>query len=342
VTSIIPREAYRAAYHAQQRTLLFQCLATHQVLRKMAGFEMKPSRRAVRDIRRSYFALLERELENVEQGYYPRDLLFQLPVADYARLLPRMVADFPRTIRRAQKKNYKDLPDVDLADYPPYYRRNFHWQTDGYLSRRSAELYDLTVELLFLGTADVMRRQIIPPIGRFLAAQGDRRARVLDVACGTGSALRQLSAAHPKLKYYGLDLSPYYTDFARERLAGTRDLTLVAENAESMPFRDGYFDVVTSVYLFHELPKNARRNVMREMLRVLRPGGLLVVEDSAQPTEGGEVQAFLERFADDFHEPFYRNYLADDLGAAFGEVGFRVQSSEACFVSKLVVAEKAA
>ena len=109
---------------------------------------------------------------------------------------------------------------MKLEDYPAYYRRNFHWQTDGYLSRRSAELYNVGVELLFLGTADVMRRQIVPPIARELGGLGNPRARVLDVGTGTGSALRQLAQVFPDARYYGLDLSPYYIDFARERLAG--------------------------------------------------------------------------------------------------------------------------
>ena len=52
--------------------------------------------------------------------------------------------------------------------YPAYYRRTFHWQTDGYFTEHSAEVYELGVELLFRGTADVMRRQIIPPVTRFI------------------------------------------------------------------------------------------------------------------------------------------------------------------------------
>jgi ubiquinone/menaquinone biosynthesis C-methylase UbiE len=341
VSSLIPREAYRAAYYAQHRALLLQCVATHQLLRKLSGFDLKPSGKAVRDVRRRFAALLRRDLSNVENGFYPKEALFQIPVSEYARLFPKLISDFPRTILRARRKNFADLPnDVKLENYPAYYRRNFHWQTDGYLSRRSAELYDVGVELLFLGTADVMRRQIVPPIARELGALGNPRARVLDVATGTGSALRQIAQVFPDARYYGLDLSPYYVDFARERLTQTRDVTFLCENAEAMPFRDGWFEIVTSVYLFHELPRRSRRRVLSEMYRVLKPGGLLVLEDSAQPSEGGEVELFLDRFADDFHEPFYRDYLKDDLSKATAEVGFRIESVEACFVSKLLVARK--
>jgi ubiquinone/menaquinone biosynthesis C-methylase UbiE len=145
---------------------------------------------------------------------------------------------------------------------------------------------------------------------------------------------RSLLQVHLHARYYGIDLSPFYVEFARSRLGGGEGTRLLAENAETMPFRDGWFDAVMSVYLFHELPRSARRNVLSEMWRVLAPGGLLVIEDSAQPSEGGEVQLFLERFSDDFHEPFYRDYLKDE------QVGFELDSVEPCFVSKPVVARK--
>lgn len=306
----------------------------------MSGLKIEPSPAALLEVRRRYDELLDCDLSNVERGVYPRSLLFQFPVADYARQLPKLVRDFPRTIARARRKNYQDLPnDVQLSDYPPYFRRNFHWQTDGYFSERSAELYDVGVEFLFLGTADIMRRQVIPPLVENLGRQG--RPRILDVACGTGRALRQMALAMPGAKLYGLDLSPYYVQAARELVTDVSpDVSFVAENAENMPFRDDYFQAVTSVYLFHELPRNARRNVCREIFRVLEPGGTVVFEDSAQYAEAGEVAFFLERFSEEFHEPFHRDYLRDDMAEMLTETGFQVQSAEPCFVSKVVVAKK--
>ena len=62
--------------------------------------------------------------------------------------------------------------------------------------------------------------------------------------------------------------------------------------------------VVTSVYLLHELPRRVRRLALAEMHRVLRPGGLLVIEDSAQHVESGEFLRFLEAFSTEMHEPY--------------------------------------
>ena len=117
-------------------------------------------------------------------------------------------------------------------------------------------------------------------------------------------------------------------------------VSLIADNAEQLPYVDGYFDVVTSVYLFHELPRNARRNVLREAHRVLRPGGLLVLEDSSQPSDSPVLAPVLSKFQTDFHEPFYKDYLEDDLAELAEECGFVAESSEPHLVAKVVVAKK--
>ncbi len=332
----------RALYRAQQYAIATPIALVRRALR-MVTREPAPDPDAVAALQTRYADLLARDLANVEAGLYPRALLFQIPFGSYARALPSFALDVPRVIRRVVARNFRDLPaDVDVARYPGYFRRNFHWQTDGYLSRRSAELYDVAVELLFGGTNDVMRRQVIPPISRHLAGTGAYDARLLDVACGTGRTLAQIALAHPRLRLTGLDLSPYYLQVARRVLADVTDVSLVADNAERVPFRSNHFDVVTSVYLFHELPRATRRTVLGEMHRVLRPGGLVVIADSAQLAESGALAFFLGRFAADFHEPFYRDYVEDDLAVALAEAGFRVESVEPQFVAKVVVARKVA
>jgi ubiquinone/menaquinone biosynthesis C-methylase UbiE len=282
-----------------------------------------------------------RDLANVDAGLYPRDLLFDIPVRQYLRSFPRLVADTPRVVRRMRAGDYRDIPAVDKQRYPAYYRRTFHWQTDGYFSEHSAEVYELGVELLFRGTADVMRRQIIPPITRFVrTAEGAHRVRLLDVACGTGRTLHQIWRTHPAMRLWGVDLSPAYVRTARKRLADVDELAIAVENAEKLPFADATFDVATSVYLFHELPRNARRNVIAELHRVVRPGGIVVIEDSAQIAESEEIASALREFPREFHEPFYADYLGDDLAMILEGSGFAIESVEPHLVAKVVVARR--
>jgi ubiquinone/menaquinone biosynthesis C-methylase UbiE len=287
----------RARYLAQQQGLAALLSTYVRIGQRFVAEKTAPPPKEALDLIESRFQeLLHRDLANVESGFYPKDLLFQFPLREYARAYPHTVRDVFRVIRRIQRRNFTDLPpDIDLSAYPAYYRRNFHWQTDGWLSERSARIYDVNVEILFGGTADIMRRMAIPPL--VSALRGQPRARLLDVACGTGRFLLQANRALPQVKLYGLDLSPYYLRHARKVLRGIADVSLVAENAESMPFQDGFFDAVSSVFLFHELPKQARRNVLREVHRVLKPGGTVVVCDSAQLEESRPIAHYLRFFA---------------------------------------------
>ena len=332
----------RLAYRTQHLSMLINATFMQEAAR-IVSRTPRPyvAPQELRCLLRRRSELHERDLANVEAGLYPRELLFDIPVRRYLRALPRLVRDTPSVVRRMRRRDYKDIPVVDKERFPAYYRRNFHWQTDGYFSDYSAEVYELGVELLFRGMADVMRRQIIPPITRFVNELGGAaRVRLLDVACGTGRTLHQLAVAHPTMRLTGVDLSPAYVRTARRRLDDVAELTLAVENAEALPWADASFDIATSVYLFHELPSNARRNVMREMFRVVRPGGLVVIEDSCQISESAEIATALREFPREFHEPFYANYLEDDLADLLREAGFVVESTEAHLVAKVVVARR--
>ena len=343
VVSILPRPAWRTAYRAQQASFRVGLLAAHTALRAIAKQRLRPGEAALRALRREYERLLASDLANVERGLYPPTLLFGMPLYDYAKALPRFLLDMPRVWLRSRRGDFSDLPeDADLGRFPAYFRRNYHWQTDGYLSHDSARLYDLSVEFLFMGCADVMRRQVIPPMVRFARRSPGRTLRILDVGCGTGRALNQIAAALPGHRYFGVDLSPYYLEAARDGLVGVPEVTLVAENAEALPFRNDYFDIVTSVFLFHELPRRTRRRVMAEMARVLRPGGLLVLEDSAQIAEARDLAFFLEGFAAQVHEPFFRDYVRDDLAALVTKTGLEGAAVRRAWLSKVVEARRPA
>ena len=100
-------------------------------------------------------------------------------------------------------------------------------------------------------------------------------ASVLDVGCGTGSLLAGLAAAQPELRITGVDLSLPMIAAAREQLP-PQGFAAVAD-AESLPFRDGSFDLVVSSSSFHFWPRPLE--ALRECRRVLTPHGTLVMTD---------------------------------------------------------------
>jgi ubiquinone/menaquinone biosynthesis C-methylase UbiE len=326
-------------YRAQKTAHALVAGAFMELVHQLVKPARSPTPAERESLQRRFRALIQADIEHVRRGDYPERLLFQLGLRDTLRALPEGVLELPRVILRARRQGYDDIPALDHPErYPRYYRRTFHWQSDGWFSKRSAKMYDPGVDLLFGGTADVMRRMILPDLAAFLRPL--ESPRVLDVACGTGRFLGQLSETVPDARLYGLDLSAPYLEHARQRLAHIEGLALVAENAEAVPFADGAFDALSSIFLFHELPSDARRNVFREAFRVLRPGGMFAVLDSSQLDDSPDVAYYLTRFPRLYHEPYYRGYLSDPLPALAREAGFEVVADRPHFLSRAVIAKK--
>ena len=301
----------------------------------------RPTPEVAASLRTRIEQLFDEDWRDAEAGLYPRDLIDALPWLEYALVAPKLLADLPRTRARIRNQRHDELPEQVAQHFPPYYARNFHYQTDGYLGHTSAELYDLQVELLFGGTADAMRRRLIPPVVRFAREQAaGRRLKLLDVACGTGHLLRMLGAALPDARLFGVDLSPHYLARARETLPRELDVSLVCENAEKLPFPDAHFDAATNVFLLHEMPADVRARVLAEMARVVRPGGLVVVADSLQLGDAPELHRELNAFPDRFHEPYYLSYIRDDLAVRVREAGLSVSEEKLAFLTKVVVARR--
>jgi ubiquinone/menaquinone biosynthesis C-methylase UbiE len=187
-----------------------------------------------------------------------------------------------------------------------------------------------------------MRRTALRPIAEFMRGRDQRQVTLLDVACGTGRFLRQVRLAFPALRLQGIDLSRTYLDEAIRHMRGLRGARLIEAAAEKMPLPDGSADVVSSIFLYHELPPPVRRQVTAEIARVLKPGGLFVFLDSLQLGDRPGWDGLLESFPVRFHEPYYRSYIADDLDGMFRDAGLAVRSMSTPYLSKLMVRQKVA
>jgi len=288
-------------------------------------------------IRNAFLDLFAKDRANIEAGFYPApdDSGFDSALSAL-RNSARFFADLPNVDRRRLQRDAVEVRELGKdGRYPTYYLQNFHYQSGGWLTEESAQLYDTQVEVLFGGAADAMRRIALGSLARALKGHDQRNVRLLDVACGNGRFLSQILAAFPRLPATGLDLSPAYCAEARTRLAAWPKTEIVNGAAEQAPFEDASFDAITCVYLFHELPPRVRPLVAAEMARLLKPGGVLVFADSLQSGDAADLDQMLEYFPVGFHEPYFGSYLKEDFTALFASAGLVQEDVDLAFLTKV-------
>jgi len=321
----------KIAYKTLQQSKSIAGFAHKQISSRLMNFILPDSKLENFDIdkdllmqiQNSMDILREEDWNDAEKNIYPKKLLFDEPWLRYLTQYPKIWLDMPNTWDRRRKQNFDDLPNLI----------NFHHHTDGYLSDFSASIYDLQVEILFNGSADSMRRRIIKPIKEGLEIFRDRKKssiKILDVATGSGRTLKQLRAAFPKEKITGIDLSDSYLKEASRYISDLDGdlIQLIKGNAEELPFENDSFQCISCVYLFHEF------------LRVLEPGGILVLADSIQISDSPDFTSVMESFYKSFHEPFYCDYIKEDIDSKIEEVGFKDVKSNSFFMTKVWSAVK--
>lgn len=288
-------------------------------------------------------SLLKKDSAAIRQGLYPISVLSPENPQTHLRRIPRLLWDAVGVARRRSRgrtTEFSKSAQEYADDSPRYFRRNFHFQTDGYLSEKSAELYEHQVELLFLGGADAMRRLILPPLkGHFGAVPGQtldgRGLKFLELAAGTGRATGFVSAAFPRAQVIASDLSAPYLNVAKKRMASHPRVSVIQADATKLPFKDGEFDAVYSVFLFHELPLEQRKEVLAECLRVVKPGGFIGWVDSLQKGDRPPLDHLLEKFPQLYHEPFYRNYIETPMEELWASIAESRLERETGFFSKV-------
>ncbi len=299
----------------------------------------QPGLPTMRDLLVDLTALLRRDRDNIAAGLYrmPHDAVPH--IRRWLRDARLYFDDLPAVNARRRRDGFSELGADDLR-LPPYYRRNFHYQTDGYLSARSAQLYDHQVEVLFLGGAAAMRRQALVPLAAHVRRQRGRPLRLLDIGSGTGDFLTFVKDNWPDMTVSAVDLSRYYLEEAGRQLRPWGGVARLLAAAEALPIGDETVDIATAIYLLHEVPDDARAAIAAEAARVLRPNGRLIIVDSLQYGDRLAYDPLLAKFPASFHEPFYEGYARCDLDALFASVGLRRSGSTVAFFSKVLVYDK--
>lgn len=153
-----------------------------------------------------------------------------------------------------------------------------------------AARYDLLVWLFTLGGERKIREKMLALV------RLQRGEDVLDLGCGTGTlailAKRRVGEAGI---VHGVDAAPEMIERARAKAKRARvDVALAVGAVQSLPLPDRAVDVALSTLMLHHLPRKAHPEIVREIKRVLKPGGRFLAVDFVKPADGRK--SFMDRF----------------------------------------------
>jgi len=160
-------------------------------------------------------------------------------------------------------------------------------------------------------------------LARLLSA--NQKDRAVDLACGPGTLA--LTFARSVRWIFGVDLTAAMLARARRtaHAEGTRNVAFALGDAHALPFADGSLDLAVTSYSLHHVPDPA--HVLREMARVLKPGGRAGVLDIFVPEDPkiAEINNRIERLRDPSHT---RTLSKSELDKMFAAAGLRILATE--------------
>ncbi|MDO8686508.1 MAG: methyltransferase domain-containing protein, partial [Clostridiales bacterium] len=112
----------------------------------------------------------------------------------------------------------------------------------------------------------------------------EKDKRILDLGCGTATLTILIKKFHPDAEVIGLDGDPKILEIARSKVSESGfDIALDTGMAFELPYPDQYFDRVFSSLMIHHLTRENKERTLKEVFRVLKPGGELHVADFGKP-----------------------------------------------------------
>ena len=189
---------------------------------------------------------------------------------------------------------------------------DYHEYTEKFFARW-APVYNV-MEILASGVRKKAASLVAAPSG----------TRILDVATGTG---RQAFAFAGKgLDVTGVDISG---DMLRIAIRDNRypDARFFRADATALPFRDGLFDAGCISFALHDMPLDARRKALAELLRVTKSDGTLIVVDYALP-EGRARRWLIYRLIRAYESRYYPEFVGSDLRGLLSGAGVEIKRSQ--------------
>lgn len=190
-------------------------------------------------------------------------------------------------------------PDMEI---PKYTKHEIHIQPGGYVGDEFAgHIYHYGTNSFYVGAiGDNEQDQIHIGVANRLPLPEDGKVkRVLVMGCGTGQLTTAMAERFPDAEVWGIDVGGPMVRYAHMR---ANDLGVKVNFAqrivEDTKFEDGYFDIVTSYIINHELTQDASRAMIAEAYRVTRPGGYFYPIDFRSGGDKGRAYGQYRRWWD--------------------------------------------
>lgn len=159
-----------------------------------------------------------------------------------------------------------------------------------------AQQYDAANDRISLGFHRVWKQKLVDAL--LVPCRESDPGMVLDVCCGTGDITWRIASANPDVFVTGLDFSAQMLDVARQRTDALDNVMLVEGNAMELPFDDGTFDSAIVSFGLRNTPDYEQ--VLSEMVRVVRGGGIVACLDASVPDN---------KFIEPFYQVYYKHIM---------------------------------
>ena len=245
-------------------------------------------------------------------------------------------SDMPRLAAEAKKQSAQPRGSLTLDPHfkmPAYVDAvDIHCMPGGYQTSLGDD--DLFVGAVYergsyyysTGLSGRMRegpgRALVNAIKRFFPDLKPKR--ILDIGCTTGGSTIALAEAWPDAEVHAVDIGAAILRFAHARSEALgHKVHFSQQNGERTNFPDADFDLVVSAGVFHETSSKAARNIVKEMYRLVRPGGVVFNQDIPYGGAYSLHDQFMLNWDCYYNaEPFWRQWTAIDGTEFLADAGF--------------------
>ncbi|MEM1308347.1 MAG: class I SAM-dependent methyltransferase [Cyanobacteria bacterium P01_H01_bin.153] len=237
--------------------------------------------------------------------------------------------------------------------YPDYYQVPFHAYEAGNLCwpaafEAASATYSMALRiwpdesLTWQAAQDRLRGSLHTVLAAYLTHPVHK---ALDIGCSVGISTqtlhRFLQKQSPAVQTIGLDLSPHMLTVAQAQDPDRKISRWLHANAEHTHLPSQSFDLISLQFVTHELPRTASCAIFQEVLRLLRPGGVLAIADNNPKSEVIQKLPPAIFTLMKSTEPWTDDYYTFDIEAALADIGYqRITTYETDPRHRAILAQK--